>query len=162
MSIDQEEEAKSSSEEEFDFDPRKDIRYKEVLLTACPVEKHLKHHDVCLSDFKVHKFRSALMTEMRENPVSEPREVFDRTRAKFCEGMSEDENAEFSASLNCISRVTLMRKLRMVKEEAIGKMPKSQSKFFYLMYLMYSQNLVVTLPIISMKRMKNNLECFGF
>ena len=60
---------------------------------------------------------------MRLDPLCEPRELFDRIRIDFCKGMSSDEEDEFSESLAQVSRQTILRKLREVKEETIGKMP---------------------------------------
>ena len=119
-----------SLEECSDIDPRKDsVKYKEILMASCPLESHLEYHDVCVMDKSFSEFRALLIKEMRSDPLSSPRELYDRIRIEFCKNMTPDEEDEFSESLGQVSRQTLLRKLREVKEETIGKMPKTQSKF---------------------------------
>ena len=118
--------ASSSSDEEFD-DPRSDLEnYKEILLTGCPAEKHLEYHDVDPYSIIVDKFRVKCVNEMKSDPIHETRELYDKIRIEFTEKMSDTESEAFSAALSKVAQESIMRKLREVKENAIGKMPTSQ------------------------------------
>ena len=106
-------------------------------MSSCPIEMHLEYHDVCVMDKSFNEFKCLLIKEMRLDPLSEPRELFDRIQIDFCKGMSSNEEDEFSESLAQVSRQTILRKLREVKEETIGKMPRTQSKciFFKCLFI---------------------------
>ena len=100
--------------------------YKEILLTGCPAEKHLEFHDVDPYSVIVDKFRLKCVNEMKCDPIHETRELYDKIRIEFTEKMSDAESEAFSAALSKVAQESIMRKLREVKEDAIGKMPTSQ------------------------------------
>ena len=73
-------------------------------MSSCPIEMHLEYHDVCVMDKSFNEFKSLLIKEMRSDPLSEPRELFDRIRINFCKGMSSNKEDKFSESLAQVSR----------------------------------------------------------
>ena len=63
---------------------------------------------------------------MKSDPIQETRELYDQIHIEFTEKMSDAESKAFSAALSKVARESITRKLREVKEDAIGKMPTSQ------------------------------------
>ena len=79
-----------SSSSDDDFDPRNDVRYKEILLSGCTAEKHLNFHDVDPYEIAADKFKMKCISEMRADPTCETREVYDKVRLEFTEKMSDE------------------------------------------------------------------------
>lgn len=46
-----------------EIDPRTDSRYKEILMSSCPLKKHLEYHDVSGVDLSVEIFHKAAAVE---------------------------------------------------------------------------------------------------
>ena len=100
-------------------------RYLSILFIAC---KYLNFHDVDPYEITADKFKLKCISEMKADPIAETREVYDRIRLEFTENMSNVQSEAFTATINKSSRETIMRKMRLVKENAIGQMPKSQTE----------------------------------
>ena len=98
-------------------------------MSGCTAEKHLNYHVVDPYEITADKFKIKCISEMKADPITETREVYDRVRLEFTENMSNVQSEAFTATINKSSRETIMRKMRLVKENAIGQMPKSQSRY---------------------------------
>ena len=72
--------------------------------------------------------------KIKENPTSNPREIYDKLLKSYAAVLTMDELSSFTSALNKHSTTeSTIRRIRVKKGEVIGKMPTTQGKFYIMM-----------------------------